>query len=59
MTDEKHCGDHSGNCSRIERAENDIQCIWKAIDQMRTWVILGMAALVLQFGAKLFDMVAK
>lgn len=50
-----YCNDHSGHCSRIHRAENDIQRIWKAIDQMRTWVILGMASVLVQVGMRLID----
>lgn len=46
--DPKRCATHSQHASRIHRNEDDIQDIWRAIDHMKTWVILGMGALLLQ-----------
>lgn len=56
---EHQCGEHSANCAKIDRAERDIQSLWLAIDNMRNWVIAGMAAVLLQVGMKVFDMVVK
>ena len=47
-TDDKICNDHNEHKSRLERNEKDIQRIWKEINMMKTWVIVGMAALLSQ-----------
>lgn len=43
-----HCGDHSGTCARMERAEQDIQTLFREIDGMKKWVIAGMSGLIMQ-----------
>lgn len=42
------CYDHSQHVDRITKLETGQQTIWKAIDQMRAWVIAGMAAIILE-----------
>jgi hypothetical protein len=44
------CPYHIDHHSRIKRNEGDIQGIWKEVTAMRTWVICGMGALLLQVG---------
>jgi hypothetical protein len=48
--DDGACPEHSGICAVTKRNSDDIQLLWVAINTMKTWVILGMGALVLQFG---------
>ena len=51
----EHCEHHSEFKNRIERNENDIQDLWKHLNTMKTWVILGMSSLVVQLAFLLFD----
>lgn len=43
-----HCGDHSGTCARMDRAEQDVQKLFEEIDGMKKWVIAGMSGLIMQ-----------
>lgn len=40
------CGEHSGVCERMDRAERDIQDLFKGIDRMKAWVIGGMTSMI-------------
>jgi len=42
------CDDHSEHCSRMIRAERDIQDLWKGIDGLRIMFISTMGAVALQ-----------
>ena len=42
-----YCSYHHEHLSRIERCEMDIQDLWKSIDRMKTWVILGSGSMIL------------
>ena len=48
MTNEEYCKEHCSNTNRIARSENDIQGLWRAIDQMRYMVMGGMLAVIVQ-----------
>ena len=41
------CVDHRAHVIRIERTEKDVQDVWKAIDGMRKWVIMGSGSAIL------------
>lgn len=58
------CDEHSGICANIkntgvklegERREriDDVRDIWRAIDGMRKWVIVGMGTVIVQGGGAL------
>ena len=42
------CQHHSGHEAKIEAAEKAIAGLWKSINEMKTWVILGMGGLLVQ-----------
>lgn len=44
------CPFHVAHYDKIKRNEQDIKEVWKEITTMRTWVICGMSALLLQIG---------
>ena len=41
------CVYHHEHISRIERTEKDVQDVWRAIDGMRRWVIMGSGSAIL------------
>ena len=47
MEQEHICVFHHEHKARIERMERDNNDIWKAIDKMRNWVIVGAGSTVL------------
>ena len=42
------CEEHSGHIVRIAELEKQQDKQWRIIDQMKTWVILGMGGLLVQ-----------
>lgn len=46
----EHCAYHADHHTRIKRNEDDIQRLWRETGIMKTWVICGMASLILEIG---------
>jgi hypothetical protein len=44
----EYCDDHKEHCSRMTRAEKDIQDLWKNLDGLRLMFIGTMGAVALQ-----------
>jgi len=42
------CDEHSAHVKQIAMLEKNDDKQWKIIDQMKTWVILGMGGLLVQ-----------
>lgn len=57
MNDHQHCGDHSGNCEKISRANDDIKEIKQTIKSLTVWLIGGMASLLFQAGMYIFTQI--
>jgi len=43
----ERCIQHSGLEARMTNLENDKRDMWRAINQIKTWVVIGMGSLVL------------
>lgn len=50
------------NCQNIractiimDRNSTDIQSVWKSIDRMKTWVIMGSGSMMISLGVVLFQ----
>jgi len=43
----ERCTQHSGLDARMTNLESDKRDMWKAINQIKTWVVIGMGSLVL------------
>jgi len=55
----EYCDAHREISSRTDRNEKDIQDLWKSVEKIRTWITLGMASVLLQALAILFQFVTK
>ena len=44
------CCEHSGVCTDMKNVKKAVDDIWRAINQMRTWVVLGMGTLIVGVG---------
>lgn len=55
----EECVEHSGIEARLATVERDTKAQWGAIDRMRSWVIAGMGAVILQLALALSKLAIK